>query len=164
MKLGTLLSYFQTRPDADAALQDADLRVPKGLKLSRAAAPARPAASGKTESQPVDRVVISTQAAYVLAASQFDPREISEADTRRMADQLLQGNAISERDARILVTGAAQERAAQSGLADPPRDLLAAFQTRLSGTVGRTDFLGVNAATRAVSILGRIAAIRDVID
>ncbi len=168
MNLGSLLSIFQPGTEADKAVKDADIRVPKGVRLSRLSPDlsrlpegVRPSAN---DDNGVDRVDMSAQATFVLAASQFDPRNISADETQGLAARLVDGSAITERDGRILTAGPKPN----DGETPPPpslkRDLLREFQDQLASDIGRNDFISVNQATRAVSILGRVASIRDAIE
>lgn len=168
MALDSILSFFKPAsfgPEAsgDPALAQARVGTPQIAKLG---APPRlrtdeTEAAGTATKGPVDQVQISTQAAFVLAASQYDPTALTETETQRMADGLLKGKAISSRDRNILTQGP------KSGFAsgDPyaPRNLLADFQNDISQALGQSDFRTVESSSRAVSILGRVASLREII-
>ncbi|MDJ0685041.1 MAG: hypothetical protein QNJ84_10090 [Alphaproteobacteria bacterium] len=164
MTLDSLFSIFKRRPEGEPALADARARVPQIAKLGgparQIAAP--PETAARQPAGPVDQVQISAQAAFVLAASQYNPSAITETETQRMSDGLYQGKAISARDRAILVKGP-QSGAERFGSQNAPRNLLAAFQTDISDALGRSDFVTVETSSRAVSILGRVASLREVI-
>lgn len=169
MALDSILSFFKPNsydPTAvnDQALTQAKMRGPHVAKLGappRAQTDETLASENSAVKGPVDQVQISTQAAFVLAASQYDPTALTETDTQRLADGLLKGKAISSRDRTILTQGP------KSGLAsaDPyaPRNLLADFQNDISKALGQNDFRTVESSSRAVSILGRVASLREII-
>lgn len=162
MKLESLLSLFKADTSGDQVSKDAEIRVAPPPRIARPSGTARPPTS--TGRADIDQVDISLQATFVMVASQFDPRYITKGETVKMASQLADQNAITGREKEILVVGPRQDPS-QGPISDTlPNNLLSGFQDQLARDVGRNDSYGVNSATRAVSILGRIASIRDAIE
>lgn len=165
MKLESLLSVFRKPASESGAVGDATVRVAEPNRPlpslfdgpDRQAPPPPP-----LPDEPVDTVEISVQATFVLAASQFDPRSITQPEAQRLADQLFQGGAINTRERGIITVG---PRPSDSLGQDPfsSRDLIADFQAQLATDVGRSDLRSIDDGTRAVSILGRIASLREAI-
>lgn len=164
MKLDTLLSVLKRSPQDEAGSTNTEVRNASPIRLV-APDEARPkqAEPVAAPGDPVDTVKISVQATYVLAASQFDPRDITGSETRRLADQLYEGGAISSRDRSVIADG---PRPVASALPREPgsnRDLLSDFQAQLAEDIGRSDLRSIDDSTRAVTILGRVASIREAI-
>ncbi len=163
MKLDSLLSVFKKTPAEAGPTGEATIRVPRRDRgvPDRSDRPAPPPPQPAAD-DPVDTVQISVQATFVLAASQFDPRSISIPDAQRLADQLLQGGAISRRERDVISGGPRSiETLGQDPFAN--RDLLSGFQEQLAADVGRSDLRRIDESTRAVSILGRVSSLREAI-
>lgn len=162
MKLDSLLSLFRAPLDLDAAAReaarDAEVLPPRRPHSSRDESNQRPEADNG--GNPVDTVDVSVQATYLLAASQFDPRRMSSVDMRGLADLLFKNGAISTREREILAHGPANEGViAPDFLAS--RNFIAEFQESLAAAMGRSSARAVNENSRALAILGRIAAVRE---
>ena len=163
MKLDTLLSVLKRTPPEDAASTNADVRAAPPIRLVTQNEPRRAPVETPAPGDPVDTVKISVQATYVLAASQFDPRAITPPETQTLADRLYEGGAIGSRDRSVLIEGPRNVPGALPRSAGEPRDLLADFQAQLAEDVGRSDLRSIDDSTRAVTILGRVASIREAI-
>ena len=163
MKLDTLLSVFKKPTAESGASGDATVRIARRPTPPSGFLPQqdRPAAAPLPD-EPIDTVQISVQASFVLAASQFDPQAITLQEASKLANQLLEGGAISRRERDTLASG---PRDVDQLLIDSSatRDLLADFQAQLAGDVGRSDLRGIDESTRAVSILSRIVSLREAI-
>lgn len=161
MKLDTLLSVLKRSPSDDAGGANADVKAASPVRLVTPAEPRPKRAETPVAGDPVDTVKISVQATYVLAASQFDPRDITGPEAARLADQLYEGGAIGSRDRNILAEGPRPSASALPRSPGDSRDLLADFQAQLAEDVGRSDLRAIDDSTRAVTILGRVASIRE---
>jgi len=163
MKLDSLLSVFKKPPVESGGSGDATIRVARrGRDLPDRSDRPQQQSPQPAPDEPVDTVQISVQATFVLAASQYDPRSISVPEAQRLADQLLQGGAISRRERDVISSG---PRTIETVGQDPfvNRDLLSGFQEQLAADVGRSDLRSIDESTRAVSILGRVATLREAI-
>jgi len=78
-----------------------------------------------------------------------------------MAALLLGHGAISDRDHLILQTDPTAGRMAVARDLAAPRDAIKDWQARRETDMGRGRIRAVEASTRALAILGRIAALRD---
>lgn len=161
MKLDTLLSVLKRSPRDDAGGTNAEVRASSPIRLLTQPEPRRPQSDAPAPGDPVDTVKISVQATYVMAASQFDPRAITGTETQRLADQLFDGGAIGNRDRNVLIDGPRDVTGALPKDIRQERDLLADFQAQLAEDVGRSDLRSIDDSTRAVTILGRVASIRE---
>ena len=163
MKLDSLLSVFKKSPAEAGSAGDATIRVARRDRdvPDRSDRPLPPPPQPAAD-EPVDTVQISVQATFVLAASQYDPRSISFPEAQKLADQLLQGGAITRRERDVISGG---PRSTDTFGQDPllNRDLLSDFQEQLAADVGRSDLRSIDESTRAVSILGRVASLREAI-
>lgn len=164
MKLDTLLSVLKRSPQDEAGSTNADVSAASPIRLVTPAEPRpKPAEAVPSPGDPVDTVKISVQATYLLAASQFDPRDITGSETKRLADQLYEGGAISSRDRTILANGPRETATALPKRGNESRDVLSDFQAQLAEDIGRSDLRSIDDSTRAVTILGRVASIREAI-
>jgi hypothetical protein len=163
MKLDTLLSVLKRSPQDEAGNTNTEVRSASPIRLVTPAEPRPRPAEAPSPGDPVDTVKISVQATYVLAASQFDPRAITAPETTRLADQLYEGGAISSRDRNIIADGPREVVGALPRDGSAGRDLLSDFQAQLAEDVGRSDLRSIDDSTRAVTILGRVASIREAI-
>lgn len=161
MKLDTLLSVLKRSPQDEAGSTNADVRTASPIRLVTPAEPRPKRAEIPAAGDPVDTVKISVQATYVLAASQFDPRDITAPEATRLADQLYEGGAINNRDRTIIIDGPRRTAAALPRETGGGRDLLGDFQAQLAEDIGRSDLRAIDDSTRAVTILGRVASIRE---
>lgn len=110
-----------------------------------------------------DQISLSSQAAFKLAAQKYNPREITQAETRALTDTLQQSHAISARDQAIILssTESAKRRFEAPPISNAPKDLVETFQRRLANDAIAGDIPAVDANTRALSILGRLISLRD---
>ena len=106
-----------------------------------------------------DQVVMSKDAAYYLAARDYDPTHMTPSDNRRLADLLHDAGAISARDHAILLD-APRSRSLDLSSDLMPRNFLADWQMKLAGSMGSSNVGSVHDSTRALSILGRISSAR----
>ncbi len=157
MKVTELVAAFQrfatTQNNAEPARQD-DVAPPRAARDE----PAPPQALSDTE----DRISLSPEAIFTLAASRFDPERITRNEVDSLVDSLYDGGAISGRDREILVSkpqGRLQSALIES---DPgtPTNLVGEFQGRLAVDLANSNIGGVQEDTRALAILGRLASIR----
>ena len=101
---------------------------------------------------------MSQEAAFILAAKEYDPTKMTPAQNQRLADLLFDADAISYRDYDILMS-APKSPTGQNG--NLPRNYLADWQMQLAGSMGSNNFDAVNHASRALSLLGRVTAVRE---
>lgn len=160
MKVAELVAAFQRF----AALQD------KTGQTGTVETPPPPAGRGNPTAvapQPdtpetSDRISVSPEAIFTFAASRFDPERITRRDLQSLLDILRDGNAISQRDRAILESP--PNRNGRGGFfetdPDSPTNLVSEFQGRLSLHLADDDIEAVEGDTRALSILGRLASIR----
>jgi hypothetical protein len=134
------------------------------------AAPPQPAkpANNSLAPNPVapdsrDLVTVSPEAVFTFAASLYNPERITRADVGALADTLLEGGAISHRDRAILASPPDGQTRNVLFERDPavPTNLISEFQGRLSGNLANSNIGAVEEDTRALSILGRLASIRE---
>lgn len=155
MKLSTLFSTFaqhQKGAELSGKLRSGTMSGP--IERSRADAVPLGEATGPGQ----DRLQLSREAAFAMAATQYDPRNMSEQDAHNLADLLFDHDAISPREYEILSAGPGRRG---GGYGMPTRrDFLSAWQERLAGDMGRSNFSAVNSSSRALSILGRVEAAR----
>ena len=83
MSLDSILSFFRPTAAQDPALAEAQVRSGnntqvRGPHIAKLGLPPRPSSEQSDVNGPVDRVQISTQATFVIAASKFDPTAISD--------------------------------------------------------------------------------------
>ncbi|RED48014.1 hypothetical protein [Aestuariispira insulae] len=105
-----------------------------------------------------DIITMSQEAAFILAAKEFDPTKMSPSQNQRLADLLFDADAISYHDYDILMS-APKSRSNQSR--NLPRNYLADWQMQLAGSMGSNNFTAVNNATRALTLLGRVSTLRE---
>jgi hypothetical protein len=165
MKLDSLLSFLIPK---QPALVDAAGSNAGGDAVVKSGKAATPTANREkqervvddTTGNPVDVVEVSVQATYMLVAQQFDPKNMSDIEAKELADTLFDAGAITRRDRTILVQGPSER-----GLSvDDPirkRDIIAGFQEQMASGYGESDPQAVNDNSRALTILGRVAAIRE---
>lgn len=165
MKLESLLSFLAPRQPAlaDAAAGNANGNtVVKTGKAGTAPAnrPKQDRVADDTSGNPVDVVEVSVQATYMLAAQQFDPKAMSATEARELADMLFDADAITKRDRAILVKGPTERGVSVD---DPvrKRDHIAGFQEQMASGYGESNPQSVNDNSRALTVLGRIDAIRE---
>ena len=106
-----------------------------------------------------DRIDLTAQAAYAIASGQADPRRMSQLESMALADFLLRHRAIDGGDHFALSVGPEARSLRQPASGPPagqPRDLIAAWQERLSQALGSSDAGGVDLASRALRVLGRV--------
>ena len=163
MKLDTLLSVLKRTPRDEAGSTGGEVRAASPIRLVSPPEPRPKQTELPAPGDPVDTVKISVQATYVLAASQFDPRAITGTETQRLADQLYEGGAIGSRDRSVILEGPRDAPGVLPKGAGETRDLLSGFQAQLAEDVGRSDLRSIDDSTRAVTILGRVASIREAI-
>ncbi|MCR9220287.1 MAG: hypothetical protein NXI21_08675 [Alphaproteobacteria bacterium] len=108
---------------------------------------------------PEDVVEISREASFVLAAARYDPHRMSPIELQEMAGDLRSAGAIGAADYALLMRGPGGGY--QMDDPDSPRDQIADWQLSLSESMNRPDLRAVGANTRALNILGRVAAARD---
>jgi len=169
MKLTDIFAAFQRKPSlaADPAVnrEGARANLTESGPMKRSDPAARRAAMMERLPNPPplsrdeDIVDISREASFLMAAAQFDPHHMSVNDLADMAGMLRQSGAIGAADHSLLLRGAG---GSFDRFADPdqPRDIIADWQMRLSGDMDRPDLRAIGGDTRALNILGRIAAAR----
>lgn len=158
MKVAEIVAAFQrfaaTRNDAEEP-QEAEARPPRP-----AVAQTLPQ---RSPAETDDLISVSPEAIFTFAASRFDPERITREEIESLAETLHRGGAISPRDRTIL--SAPPEGGTQRAMfgADPdaPTNLVSEFQGRLAVDMANSDIQAVEADTRALSILGRLASIRE---
>jgi len=166
MNLDSLLSFLLPKTPALAEVTGASATGNAVVKTGKAAeqsATPRARQDRVTEDKsgdPVDVVEVSVQATYMLAAQQFDPHQMSRAEGRDLANMLFDAGAISGRDRAILENGPA-ERGVQIDDRVRKRDYISGFQEQMASGYGESDPQAVNDNSRALTILGRVAAIRE---
>ena len=159
MKSSPLVTAFQKYPESQDRKAEEAVATPAPV----ASRPPEPAAA-ETRTAPTDDIVtVSPQAVFLFAASQFDPQRISRPEITELADTLRDGWVISGRDHMILTS-----RADPGDITNSPNsnfreagDRIANFQGRLSYDLAKSNVANVEADTRALSILGRLASIRE---
>ncbi len=102
----------------------------------------------------------SSQAAFLEAARSFDPHAITRNEMAAMAALLLALGGVSERDHLILKTDPTAGRMAVARDLSAPRDAVRDWQERRATDMERGRVPAVEASTRALAILGRVAALR----
>lgn len=110
---------------------------------------------------PEDSIHVSTEAAYMLAGSRFDPRNMTDLEVRDMADLLLHSRAISMKDHQLIVMGPEGKNLSERynrGL--DSRDMIAGWQERMARDIGSSNLANLDKDSRALTILGRVAAYR----
>lgn len=167
MKLSEIFSAFQRKPAyaGDGSGQAGQSSLARSGPAVRSVPGQGPGALGERLPDPPplsrseDVVEISREAGFVLAASKYDPHRMSLAELQDMAAELREGGSIGAADYALLVRGPGGDG---YRYADPeaPRDVIADWQMRLSDSMAKPDLRGVGANTRALNILGRIAAAR----
>ncbi|MBP5858934.1 hypothetical protein KAJ83_18085 [Marivibrio halodurans] len=171
MKLTALLSVFQAPPATGAGDgARAERQAGSGLaaegpvKRSRAEAARDLMAERLPDPPPLsetrDIVDISREGSFVMAAADYDPRRMSPNEATEMAGMLRANGAIGAADHALLLRG---PKGDHFRTADPeaPRDMIADWQMRLDGDMTRADLRAIGGDTRALDILGRVAAIRE---
>ena len=103
----------------------------------------------------------TADAAFVRAAKIFDPRAVTPAEMGLLAAQLRQDGAISDRDFLILQTDPTAGRMAVARDRAAPRNAIRDWQERRAMDMELGRIQAVEASTRALAILGRLAAHRD---
>ncbi|MEQ9490451.1 MAG: hypothetical protein RIM72_15810 [Alphaproteobacteria bacterium] len=165
MKLESLLSFLIPKQPALVDAAGANAGGDAVVKTGKAAVQTtsrekQERAAEDTSGNPVDVVEVSIQATYMLAAQQFDPKNMSDTEAKELADMLFDAGAITRRDRTILVQGPSER-----GLTvdDPTRqrDIIAGFQEQMASGYGESNPQAVNDNSRALTILGRVAAIRE---
>ena len=101
-----------------------------------------------------------SESAFAEAARLFDPRALTRAQTAAMAALLLGRGAISDRDHLILQTDPTAGRMAVARDLAAPRDAIKDWQERRAIDMERGRIQAVEASTRALAILARVAALR----
>ncbi len=101
-----------------------------------------------------------SEAAFSEAARRFDPRALTRSQTAAMAALLLGHGAISERDQLILQTDPTAGRMAVARDLAAPRDAIRDWQERRAIDMERGRIQAVEASTRALAILARVAVLR----
>ena len=102
MKLSTLFSTF-AQHQKGAELSGNLRSGPMSGPIERSRADARPL--GGDSLQDHDQLNLSREAAFAMAASRFDPRNMSEQDAHHLAEMLFDHDAISPREYEILSSG-----------------------------------------------------------
>jgi len=108
---------------------------------------------------PDDRVSVSLEAAYLMVGDRFDPRKLTPNELTDMTELMLAGRIITRPEQDLLLRGP-NGRGYPMTEAGRPRNLIAEWQHALARAVGRSFLAEVSKATRALGILGRIAATR----
>lgn len=165
MNLDSLLSFLLPKPAALADAAGSNASGNAAVKTSKAdlqefPRPQQDRVAEDKSGNPVDVVQVSVQATYMLAAQQYDPHQLSKAEARDLADLLSESGAINRRDKSILENGPA-ERGVQIDDLIRKRDYIAGFQEQMASGYGESDPQAVNDNSRALTILGRVAAIRE---
>lgn len=170
MKLTSLFAAFQAPRAApapageSASAEQSSLARQGPVQRSKAAATSALMAERLPDPPPLseteDIVDISREASFVMAAADYDPRRISPNELTEMAGMLRQSGAIGAADHALLLRGPEGDHFRMS---DPeaPRDLIGDWQMRLNGDMDRPNLRAIGADTRALNILGRVAATRD---
>jgi len=169
MKLSEIISVFQRKP---ALAGDGGATQTGQSSLSRSGPAVRsipgqgPGALGERfpDPPPLERsedvVDISREAGYVLAASQYDPHNMTLTALQDMAAELREGGAIGAADYALLIRGPDGDGYRYAD-ADAPRDVIGDWQLRLTDSMVKPDLRAIGSTTRALNILGRVAAARD---
>jgi hypothetical protein len=159
MKISELVAAFQRYAEPQDRKAEAAADSSTTTTSRRAEAAALEERTGDTD----DIVTLSPQAVFLFAASQFDPQRITRREIGELSDTLLDGGAISERDHGILTSATASNGRTGSFGSEFQEggDLIGHFQERLSRDMAKSDVGAVEADTRALSILGRLASIRE---
>lgn len=147
----TAMANTAALPRADAPLPNARDRDARGGR----------GAESLSAREVEDKVDLTAQAAYAVASAQADPRRMSQLESMALADFLLRHRAIDGGDHFALGLGPETRSLRQpthGPPADQPRDLIAAWQERLSQALGGSDTTGVDLASRALRVLGRVEA------
>lgn len=166
MNLDSLLSFLLPKPSpvAEAAAaqpsRDAIVRAGKADVTDKPVKPRQERVAEDKSGNPVDVVQVSVQATYMLVAQQFDPKQLSKAEAKELADILFDAGAINRRDRAILENGPADRDIFVDDLVRK-RDFIAGFQEQMASGYGESDPQTVNDTSRALTILGRIDAIRE---
>lgn len=103
----------------------------------------------------------ATETAFCLAARRFDPCALTRSEMDALADQLRRDHAISDRDYMILQTDPTAGRMAVARDRAAPRNAIQDWQERRATDMELGRIQAVEASTRALAILGRVAALRD---
>lgn len=154
-RIGQFLAAFRSRQaianlSADVfyleGAEPADRRAPRALAK---------------QTQPVATYsALDDDAAYHLAATAFDPCAMTEDENRRLANLLLDAEAIDMHDYKILLRGPARRCGTLADIR-APRNYLADWQDNLSRHMSRDDHTAVGADSRALTILGKIMVVRN---
>ncbi len=108
---------------------------------------------------PDDRISVSLEAAYLMVGERFDPRRLTPNELKDMTELMLAGRIITRPEQDLLLRGPTG-RGYPLTEAGRARNLIAEWQHALARAVGRSFLSDVSRATRALGILGRIAATR----
>jgi hypothetical protein len=160
MKVAELVAAFQRFATAQNNTGSATPGEPQPAQtpaVKADAAPPRPAPELD------DRITVSPEAIFTFAASRFDPQRITRHEIDSLADILHEGGAISLHDRAVLASrpdGRIRTAIFESN-PDIPTNLVNEFQGRLAHDMANANIGAVEEDTRALSILGRLASIRD---
>jgi len=125
--------------------------------------PPRRTADRKPAPPPVDasddRISVSLEAAYLMVGDRFDPRKLTPNELTDMTELMLAGRIITRPEQDLLLRGPSG-RGYSVTEAGRPRNFIAEWQHALARAVGRSFLAEVSKATRALGILGRVAATR----
>lgn len=113
-----------------------------------------------TDNEPVTRYDLGGNAAFHLAATNFNPCAMTDRDNRRLADLLLDAGAISAQDHEILVRGPIRRRSILTDL-PAPRNYLADWQESLAKHMGYDDYSAMDTDSRALNVLGKVMVARE---
>ena len=155
MKLTNLISAFQKRPDHEAAIaqnaatrsgirsQGGHERVPEPPPLARSR----------------DRVTVSNEASFAVAATKYDPYRLTPRGLTELAEQLHEDGAIGSSEQAILL-GGPYGKGYFGDDYNQPRNFIGDWQERLAQSLGKSDLVGIDRATRALDILSRVHSSR----
>ncbi|MEQ8601784.1 MAG: hypothetical protein RIB45_00595 [Marivibrio sp.] len=165
MKLSEIFSAFQRKPAlaGDGGADQSSLA--RTGPAVRSIPGQGPGALGERlpDPPPLERaedvIDISREAGFVLAASKYDPHKMTLTELQDMAAEMREGGAIGAADYALLMRGP-DGGGYRYADADAPRDVIAEWQLRLTDSMAKPDLRAIGANTRALNILGRVAAAR----
>jgi hypothetical protein len=162
MRLTDLLTPLQRKPAIAGAGAIAGLTLRRSGPLRRSTLRGGPALERLPDPPPLeaprDMGAMRREASFARTAARYNPHRMTGSDLQEMAHELRRAGAIGAADYALLLRG--PEGGYRTGDPETPHDLIADWQLSLARGMGRPDLRAVGAGTRALNILGRIAAAR----